>query len=91
MAVVTLALMNAHVATASHSSASHSPPDEATKAARLLTWHEAIGNLRPETLHANALLAPLAYLARGHILEAQGSGMRRAQRSSAWCASDLRR
>jgi serine/threonine protein kinase/tetratricopeptide (TPR) repeat protein len=45
---------------------------EATRAARLLTWHEAIGNPGSHSSHANALLAPLAYLARARILEAQG-------------------
>jgi serine/threonine protein kinase/TolB-like protein len=45
---------------------------ETAKAARLLTWHEAIGNPGAQSVHANALLAPLAYLARARILEAQG-------------------
>ena len=45
---------------------------ETAKAARLLTWHEAIGNPGAHSTHANALLAPLAYLARARILEAQG-------------------
>ena len=42
------------------------------KAARLLTWHEAIGDRGPHSVHANALLAPFAYLARARIMEAQG-------------------
>ena len=45
---------------------------DTTRAARLLTWHEAIGNDGPHAAHANALLAPFAYLARARILEAQG-------------------
>jgi len=45
---------------------------DASGAARLLTWHEAIGDPGPQALHANALLAPFAYLARARILEAQG-------------------
>jgi hypothetical protein len=45
---------------------------EATKASRLLTWHEAIGNPGSHSSHANALLASFAYLARARIMEAQG-------------------
>ena len=45
---------------------------DAAKAARLLTWHEAIGNPGAHSLHANALLAPFAYLARARISDAQG-------------------
>ena len=42
------------------------------KAARLLTWYEAISDPVPQSLHANALLAPFASLARARILEARG-------------------
>ena len=45
---------------------------DTAKALRLLTWHEAIGDSGPQTAHANALLAPLAYLARARIMEMQG-------------------
>ncbi|HEX4683386.1 MAG TPA: serine/threonine-protein kinase [Gemmatimonadaceae bacterium] len=45
---------------------------ELDQAARLLTWHEAIGYPAPQAAHANALLAPIADLARARILEAQG-------------------
>jgi hypothetical protein len=46
---------------------------DAAGAARLLTWHEAIGDpASPQALHANALLAPFAYLARARIEEAHG-------------------
>jgi serine/threonine protein kinase len=46
---------------------------DAAGAARLLTWHEAIGDpAHPQALHANALLAPFAYLARARIEEAHG-------------------
>jgi hypothetical protein len=45
---------------------------EGTRAARLLTWHEAIGNPGSHSSHANALLASFAYLARARIMEAQG-------------------
>jgi serine/threonine protein kinase/tetratricopeptide (TPR) repeat protein/TolB-like protein len=45
---------------------------ENAKAARLLTWHEATGDPGPQLIHANALLAPFAYLARARIAEAQG-------------------
>ena len=41
-------------------------------AARLLTWHEAIGNRPPQALHANALLAPFANLERAPLLQALG-------------------
>jgi len=41
-------------------------------AASLLTWHEAIGYRNPQALHANALLAPIAYLERAPLLDALG-------------------
>ena len=41
-------------------------------AASLLTWHEAIGYRSPQSLHANALLAPFAYLERAPLLQALG-------------------
>jgi hypothetical protein len=41
-------------------------------AARLLTWHEAIGFRAPQVLHANALLAPFANLERAPLLQALG-------------------
>ena len=44
---------------------------DAADAARLLTWHEAIGDPGPHAMHANALLAPFAYLARARLLETQ--------------------
>ena len=45
--------------------------DTAT-ATRLLTWHEAVGDKRPQTVHANVILAPFAYLARARLLAGQG-------------------
>ena len=42
------------------------------KAAHLLTWHEATGDPGPHLIHANAMLAPFAYLARARIAEKQG-------------------
>jgi tRNA A-37 threonylcarbamoyl transferase component Bud32/TolB-like protein len=45
--------------------------DTAT-ASRLLTWHEVIGDPRPQTVHANVVLAPFAYLARARLLAGQG-------------------
>ena len=42
---------------------------DAAGAASLLTWHEAIGYRAPQAQHANALLAPLAYLERAALLE----------------------
>jgi serine/threonine protein kinase len=45
---------------------------ELDEAAHLLTWHEAIDYPAPQAGHANALLAPIADLARAHILEARG-------------------
>ena len=45
---------------------------DAAGAASLLTWHEAIGSRAPHVLHANALLAPFAYLERAALLEALG-------------------
>ena len=41
-------------------------------AARLLTWHEAVGSRAPQSVHANALLAPFAYLDRAPLLAALG-------------------
>ena len=41
-------------------------------AARLLTWHEAVLSPAPTVIHANAMLAGLAYLERGRIMEALG-------------------
>jgi len=41
-------------------------------AAALLTWHEAIGVRATQVQHANALLAPFAYLERAPLLEAIG-------------------
>jgi hypothetical protein len=41
-------------------------------AAALLTWHEAIGIRATQVQHANALLAPFAYLERAPLLEAIG-------------------
>ena len=41
-------------------------------AARLLTWHEAIGYRSPHAVHANALLAPFANLERAPLLQALG-------------------
>ena len=41
-------------------------------AARLLTWHEAIGIRPPQVQHANALLAPFANLERAPLLQALG-------------------
>jgi hypothetical protein len=45
---------------------------DTTRAARLLTWHEAIGDQGAHATHATAVLAPLAYLARARALEALG-------------------
>jgi hypothetical protein len=36
---------------------------DTVRAARLLTWHEAIGSRSPHAAHAHSLLAPFAYLA----------------------------
>lgn len=44
----------------------------AAGAARLLTWHEAIGSRSAQVLHASALLAPFAYLGRAPLLERLG-------------------
>ena len=41
-------------------------------AAQLLTWHEAMGYRSTQPLHANALLAPFAYLERAPLLAALG-------------------
>jgi hypothetical protein len=41
-------------------------------AARLLTWHEAIGYRSAQSMHANALLAPFANLERAPLLQALG-------------------
>ena len=45
---------------------------DTTRAVRLLTWHEAIGDHGPQATHATAVLAPMAYLTRARLLEAQG-------------------
>jgi TolB-like protein/tetratricopeptide (TPR) repeat protein len=45
---------------------------DASTAASLLTWHEVIGVRVPQALHANALLAPFAYLERAGLLEKLG-------------------
>jgi serine/threonine protein kinase/tetratricopeptide (TPR) repeat protein len=45
---------------------------DAAGAASLLTWHEAIGSRAAQALHANALLAPFAYLERAALLENLG-------------------
>jgi tetratricopeptide (TPR) repeat protein len=45
---------------------------DAAGAASLLTWHEAIGSRAPQVLHANALVAPFAYLERAALLEDLG-------------------
>jgi hypothetical protein len=43
-----------------------------TEALRLLTWHETIGDPAPHSSHANAILAPFAYLARARIMDSLG-------------------
>ncbi|MFL5617516.1 MAG: protein kinase domain-containing protein [Gemmatimonadaceae bacterium] len=45
---------------------------DSVEAARLLTWHEAIGYRLPQPLHANAVLAPIANLERARLLTALG-------------------
>ncbi|HKH92629.1 MAG TPA: protein kinase, partial [Gemmatimonadaceae bacterium] len=45
---------------------------DAAGAASLLTWHEAVGSRAPQALHANALLAPFAYLERAPLLATLG-------------------
>jgi predicted RNA polymerase sigma factor len=45
---------------------------DAAGAASLLTWHEAVGSRATQALHANALLAPFAYLERAPLLATLG-------------------
>src|SRR5215218_7296929 len=44
---------------------------DAAGAANLLTWHETVGDPAPHAVHANAVLAPFAYLARARLMNAQ--------------------